>query len=165
MSFPFYFLCQKLQTCLPSCWFSSEPVWLCYSIYQLDFHQLMPGISLHLGHQPFLNKKRSTFQKKGELIEFIIILISLKLGQNDGILGMFFDILYFSINNYHFAQISVQVPQIFDELTILPDHCLSAENTSDVHLLRIYLRQLAHNGELIFFCKYDNLVFLGQTSQ
>lgn len=78
---------------------------------------------------------------------------------------MILDVVERAINHDDLLEVPVEVPEVLDELSVLPDHGLPAQNPPDVHLLGVDLHDLVHDGVLVLLRKYHDLVLLGQPPQ
>ena len=106
-----------------------------------------------------------TVEKHCQFVKFVIGLTTVKLGKDNCVFGVVLDVVQRSVNDYHLPQVSVQIPEILNKLSIFPHHRLSAQYPSDVHLFGVNLHDLIHDCILVLLGKYDNLVFLRQSSQ
>ena len=61
----------------------------------------------------------------------------MKLRKHDRIERLFLNILYILINDYDVSQVSIEVLEVFDVFSLMPDHTLSSEETHEVLLARV----------------------------
>ena len=65
-----------------------------------------------------------------------------------------------AIDSNDLLKVSVEIPQIFDKLPVLPDHRLSAKYRSNMHLSGVNLHNIAHYQRFVLLGEDNNLIFL-----
>ena len=73
-----------------------------------------------------------------QLGQLIVLFAAVELRQNDHVFGLILYVFFLSVNDNHLSEVSVEVTQVLNVRTILPNHAFFPQKTGDESVLWVH---------------------------